>query len=43
MAIAIQVRTLEFKGVCLLCPQPGVLPLHPVLTSRATAIVPQIL
>ena len=38
MAIAIEVRPLGLKGVCLLCPQPGVSLLHPVLTSGARAI-----
>ncbi len=37
MAIATELRTLRLKEVCGLRPQPGALPLHPVLTSMATA------
>ncbi len=38
IAIATELRTLGSKGVWELRPQPGVLPLHPVLTSVTTAI-----
>ena len=38
IAIATELRTLGLKGVWGLRPQPGVLPLHPVLTSMAMAI-----
>ncbi len=38
IAIATELRTLGAKGVWGLRPQPRVLPLHPVLTSMATAI-----
>ena len=38
IAIATELRTFGLKGVWGLRPQPGVLPLHPVLTSMAMAI-----
>ena len=38
MAVATELRTLGLKGVWGRCPQPGVPPLHPVLTSLAMAI-----
>ncbi|GEM_PF-6341313 len=38
MAVATKVRTLGSKGVWGLCPQPGVPPLHPVLTNPSMAI-----
>ncbi len=38
IAVATKVRTLGSKGVWGLCPQPGVPPLHPVLTNPSMAI-----
>jgi len=39
IAVATKVRTLGSKGVWGLRPQPGVPPLHPVLTNPSMAIL----